>query len=521
MKKIIEVFENNKKVEKEITYIPFRYIASILLILLEFLAVVAAVSVITVFVPYFYCAVVLTQFGCAVAIINSKANSDYKVPWLFIVMLVPIIGFMAYFMFYRQDMSKKHMKKLNYIKEINKPLFKDDAKVVEECGENTYCAMQVKCLKELSNSHLYKNTDIKYFPSGEEMFKALIEDLKSAKEFIFMDYFIIEEGVFWNSVLEILKQKVSVGVEVRVVYDDIGCMTKLPGNYYKILRKMGIQAVPFNILKGQANNEFNNRSHRKITSIDGKIAYTGGINLADEYINHIQKFGYWKDVAIRLEGEAVDEMTRLFLIDYAMSDQKANLDFEKYYRGHKKENTGFCLPFGDGPKPVFDRQVTKTTLINMLGMAKKYFYITTPYLIIDGELTTALENASLRGVDVRIITPHIPDKKVVFMMTRNSYQKLLDAKVKIYEYEKGFIHAKSYICDDLFAIVGSINLDYRSLVHHFENGVWIYNHEVIADIKKDFETTEENSIKIEKEMLKENIFVKTFKSLINIFSPLL
>ncbi len=519
MKRKIKIKQYNKMIEREITYIPFRYILSLLLIFFEFLAVIAVVSAITIFFPYFYIAIALTQFGCAIGIINSKDNPDYKVPWLFIVMLVPILGFMTYFMFYGRDIPKKQMKK---IKTINQAMNKDDKDVLEVCkNQNALAYSQSRSLKDLSNSHIYQNTDIKYFSSGEEMFESLLEDLKCAKEFIFMDYFIIEEGLFWNSILEILKQKVGEGVEVKVVYDDIGCMTKLPGSYYKALRKFGIEATAFNKLKGQANNEFNNRSHRKITSIDGKVAYTGGINIADEYINHIKVFGHWKDVAIRLEGEAVDEMTRLFLIDYTMSAKNANIDFDKYYRGYKIENTGFCIPFGDGPKPVFNRRVAKTAIMNMLGTAEKYVYITTPYLIIDNELTSAIENAVLRGIDVKIITPHIPDKRFVFMMTRNSYQKLMNAGVKIYEYEPGFIHAKTYISDDKFAIVGTVNLDYRSLVHHFENGVWIYNHIVLSDIKTDIDKTLSKSIEIEDSMIKENILKKFFKSIINIFSSLL
>lgn len=518
MKKKIEIIENNKKVEKEINYIPFRYILSLLLILFEYLAVIAIVSIITIYVPYFYIAVVLTQLGCAVAIINSEDNPDYKVPWLFIVMLVPIIGFMTYFMFYKREFSKKEIKK---IKKIHQARTKDDSVELSNCNKTSLSAfLQAKGLIKLSNSHLYQNTDIQYFPSGEKMFESLLQDLKTAKEFIFIDFFIIEDGLFWNSILEILKQKVQENVEVKLVYDDIGCMSKLPGDFYKILQKMGIDATPFNKLKGQANNKFNNRSHRKILVIDGKIAYTGGINLADEYINHIQKFGYWKDVAIKLEGEAVNEMTRLFLIDFSL-DNKKKVEFEKYYKNYKKDNLGFCIPFGDGPKPIFERQVSKTLLMNMLGQAKKYFYITTPYLIIDNELTTALINAAIRGIDVKIITPHIPDKKFVFMMTRNSYHKLMNAGIQIYEYEPGFIHAKTYLCDDEYAIIGTINLDYRSLVHHFENGVWIYNHQVISDIKNDFETTLSHSIPIKNSMLKENFIIKFIKSIIGIFSSLL
>ena len=510
--------KSGNKIEKHALHIPFRYILSMLIIIFEFLGVIAATSVVTIFVPYFYLVVLLTQICCAVAIINSKDNPDYKVPWLFIVLLVPIVGFMTYFMFYSRRLSDKQIKR---IKSINSNMLKNDTDAALNCKKQDEEAfLQANSLKAMSQSHIYQNTDIKYFASGEELFESLLADLKTAKEFIFMDYFIIEEGLFWNSILQVLKQKVAEGVEVKVVYDDIGCMTKLKGDYYKTLQSFGIDAVIFNKLKGQANNEFNNRSHRKITSIDGKIAYTGGINLADEYINHVVKFGHWKDVGVRLDGEAVDEMTRLFLIDYSMSS-KAQIDFEKYYRGYKKENSGFCVPFGDGPKPVYERRVAKTMLLNMLGNAKKYFYITTPYLIIDDELTSAIENAALKGVDVRIITPHIPDKKMVFMITQSSYEKLQKAGVKIYEYQPGFIHAKTYLCDDKYAVVGTINLDYRSLVHHFENGVWIYNHEVIGDIKKDFENTLEKSLQIKENGVKIGFFRRIFRPLINIFASLL
>ena len=504
---------------KKILRIPTRHIISMLLILLEYSAVIAFVVVLVIYVPYFWILILIIQLVSAIGIINSKDNPDYKVPWLFIVMLIPIIGFMTYFMFYSRNLSKKQLKKMNQLKATT---LKDDSYVLQELETTSPKAYsQAKCLKDLANTHLYQNTKITYLPSGEEMFSSLLEDLKRANEFIFLDYFIIEQGLFWNSILNILKEKVTEGVEVGVVYDDIGCMTKLPGKYYKELTKYGIHTVPFGILKGQVNNEFNNRNHRKMTIIDGKIAYTGGINLADEYINHKKPFGHWKDVAIRLEGEAVDELTRLFLFDYGISVRKENPEFKKYYKGYKKEDSGYCIPFGDGPKPVFERRVAKTLIMTMLGQAEKYMYITTPYLIIDGELTSAIENASLRGVDVRIITPHIPDKKVVFMITRGSYDRLMKAGVKIYEYEPGFIHAKTYICDDKFAIIGTINLDYRSLVHHFENGVWLYNHQVIGDIKKDFELSQSKSIKIEKGMFKEKALAKTFKSLINIFSSLL
>ena len=520
MKKKIIVNEYNRQVEREISYIPFRYIIAIFLVVIETLSVIAVMTLLTMYIPYFYFAVVATQLGVAIAIINRKDNPDYKLPWLFFVMLIPIVGFMLYFMFYSRMLNKKQIKRLNRL--TKQSVGKDDtAELANIQSENEIIGSQAVMLNKLSDLHIYGNTDIHYFPLGEELFVAMVADLKKAEKFIFMEYFIIESGLFWNTILEILKEKAKNGVEVRVVYDDIGCMMTLPGNYYKKLAKFGIKAVPFSRLRGQANNEFNNRSHRKITVIDGKVGYTGGVNIADEYINRIEKFGHWKDIGLRLQGEAVNELTRLFLIDYGLNDKKTDDNFSDYYGYEQCQQDGYCIPFGDGPKPIYERQVAKSVIMNMLNQAKRYVYITTPYLIIDNELIEALEHAAIRGIDVRIITPHIPDKKLVFRMTRSNYNRLMIAGVKIYEYESGFVHAKTFLSDDETAMVGTINMDYRSLVHHFENGVWIYKHKVIEDIKYDFLNTQEKSIKFELGMLKENLFQRFVRAMVKVFAPLL
>lgn len=519
MKKKITITEHNKKVEREITYIPFRYILAILITILETAAIIAIVVLLSLYVPYFYIVVLITQVGTAISIINRSDNPDYKLPWLFLVLLIPIIGFMLYFMFYSRRLKRKQIKRINSV--MQNKVEKNSDEIIEKIAEeDLLISTQVAMIENLSKSHIYTGTEIKYFPLGEEMFDDMLKELKNAEKFIFLEYFIIEQGLFWNSILDILKEKVQNGVEVRLIYDDIGCMLTLPGNYYKRLRKLGIKAVPFAFLRGQADNEFNNRSHRKITVIDGKIAYTGGINLADEYINHVEKHGHWKDGGIKLQGEAVNEFTRLFLLDYALNDKKTNDDFSLYYGNETFSQDGYCLPFGDGPKPLYKRQVSKPIILNLLNTAKRYVYITSPYLIVDSELMQAIENAALRGIDVRIITPHVPDKKLIFLMTQSCYGELIKTGVKIYEYEKGFIHAKTYISDDKVAMVGTINMDYRSLVHHFENGVWLYSHPVIEDIKQDFLATQEKSIKIEQNMLKENPWRKFVRRMIKVFSPL-
>lgn len=519
MKKKITYKENEKIIEREIDYIPFRYILAIFLVIFETLCVIGFVVLSTIYIPYFFILVIATQLGVSVAIINSKDNPDYKLPWLFFVMLLPIVGFMLYFMFYSRKLSKKQSKRLGT---LTKQLVNKDDSVEFDMlkKDNEIIYSQALILTKLAESHLYSNTTISYYPLGEYLFDAMLNDLKKAKRFIFMEYFIVENGVFWSAVLEILKQKVENKVEVRFIYDDIGCMMTLPGNYYKQLQKIGIKAVSFSHLRGQANNEFNNRNHRKITIIDGEIGYTGGINIADEYINQVIKHGHWKDVGIRMQGESVNELTRLFLIDYGINFKKINDDFSNYYSHEQSNEVGFCIPFGDGPKPVYQRHVAKSVILNILNQSRRYVYITTPYLITDNEMLQALENTALRGIDVRIITPHIPDKKLIFHMTRSHYERLMTAGVQIYEYERGFIHSKIYMSDDEVAMVGTINMDYRSLVHHFENGVWIYKHKVISDIKSDFMDTLDKSIHFELGMVKRNAFQKIIQAIVKIFSPL-
>ena len=372
MKKRILVYDKyGTEKEKEVEYIPVRFIIAILLIALETIGVLAMTILCALYIPYFYILMYLTEIFCVLKIINSEENPEYKVPWLLFVLLVPVAGFLIYFMFYNRKLSKKWIRRMKAIQEQN--VHTDDQNALAQLAEEDRVAhLQANLLKKISGTHLYQNTDVKYYEMGEKLFPAMLEDLKKAENFIFMEYFIVEEGLFWNSILNILKEKAANGVEVRVVYDDIGCMKTLPGNYYKILREYGIKAVSFSILRGQANNEFNNRSHRKITVIDGKVAYTGGVNIADEYINEIERFGVWKDVGIRLEGEAVAEMTSIFLGDYEMNVKTPVSDADNYYRlGVSVQDSGYVIPFGDGPEPIYKRRVSKIMLLNMLNQAQE------------------------------------------------------------------------------------------------------------------------------------------------------
>lgn len=508
--------------EKVISYIPFRYVLAVLIAFSEILIMIGAVVWMCFYVPYFYILAFVTAFFVELKIISCDDNPEYKVPWMVCVLCLPIVGFMLYFLFYSRKLKKKYIKKLSELKSMSYE--KDNTIIIDTLEKfDIYASSQVKMLCNIAETHAFTNTKQKYLPSGEEYYVSLLGDLERAKKFIYMEYFIIEEGKFWNSILEILSRKVQEGVEVKVVFDDIGCMNTLPGNYAKILKKIyGIEATPFSRLKGSADSEFNNRNHRKITVIDGRIGYTGGINIADEYINERVRFGHWKDAGIRLEGEGVWELTRLFLIDYGINvKKKITTEADLYPECEDIKDSGIVIPFGDGPKPLYERRVGKSVIQNMLNTAKKYVYITTPYLIIDNDLCTSIENAVLRGVDVRIILPHIPDKKIIFLMSRSYYHRLMKAGVKIYEYTEGFVHAKTYIADDEYAMVGTINLDYRSLVHHFENGVWMYRCSCIKDIKKDILDTLGKCMEVTSDMLKTNIFVKIFGAGVRLFAPML
>ena len=413
MKKMLHYEVDGRPVDKEVNYIPVRFILAILFAVLETAAVIAAVMVCSYYIPYFYLLVWATEIAVVIKIIASDDNPDYKVPWLMVVLLIPVAGFMMYFLFYDRKLQKRFIKRMNAMKAVgHKP---DDLRLFAGLAEESLEAHnQAKMLCNIAETHLYSDTKQEYFSLGESMFARLLEDLRSAEHFIFMEYFIIEEGRFWNSILEILKEKAAAGVEVKVVYDDIGCMMTLPGDYFKTLRGFGIDATPFSALKGNADSEFNNRSHRKITVIDGKIGYTGGVNIADEYINEVVRFGHWKDVGLRLEGDAVKELTNLFLIDYGINVRKKPEQKHDYFPEYSVPEAGYLVPFGDGPAPIYNRRVGKSVIQNMLNQADRYVYIMSPYLIIDNELCQAIEDTALRGVTVKLILPHIPDKHFIY-----------------------------------------------------------------------------------------------------------
>ena len=522
MKRKISYSAGKKTISREITYIPFRYIFAFFITFLEVILMIGTVVLLCYYVPYFYILAYVTELGCVIQIISSDDAPDYKVPWLLFVLLLPIVGFMLYFIFYSRKLKKKYIKRLNYLNSIT---YHGNDRMIFSLLEktDTTAFLQAKMICKLSGSNLFSFTNQKYYPLGELLYKDLLIDLKNAKRFIYLEYFIIEDGEFWQSILKILKEKAQDGVDVKIVYDDIGCICTLPGNFSKILSKYKISAVPFSRLKGNADNEFNNRSHRKIAVIDGYIGYTGGINIADEYINKKERFGHWKDVGLRLEGPAVMEFTKLFITDFGINVKLAPQFPASDILFPISKTTlseGFIVPFGDGPKPVFKRRVSKSIIQCMVENAKEFCHIITPYLIIDSSLCSSLETAALKGVDVKIILPHIPDKKITFSLSRSYYERLISAGVKIYEYKKGFVHAKLYLTDNDYALIGTVNLDYRSLVHHFENAVYLYNAECIKDMNKDFNDTLNQCLEMTASSVKLSPIKRFFRSIVKIFAPL-
>jgi len=494
-----------------------------------FIQLVVLIVVIWKFNDYFvYFYTICAVLSAAVVlwlINNTHTNPSYKMAWIIPIMIFPIFGGLFYLLFAGNKITPHERKKMNMLSVTTAELLREGgADILREVGNiSPYAGAQCSYLTNHIKYPAYKNTDVRYFPVGDELFEPYLAELERAEKFIFIEYFIIQSGKFWDSVLDILKRKAASGVDVRVIYDDFGCCMTLPNKYYETLEKYGIKAESFNRVKPILSIRVNNRDHRKITVIDGAVGFTGGINLADEYINAVVKHGHWKDTAIMLRGDAVWSLTVMFLSmwDYLVNPEPG-VDYRAYRPVHTgiTPSSGYVQPFTDSP---LDYEIVgETVYMNMITRAKKYVYITTPYLIIDNEMNTALINAAKCGIDVRIITPFDGDKWYVQAVTRAHYRSLIENGVKIYEYTPGFIHAKSYVCDDEYAVVGTINMDYRSLYLHFENAVWMYRCDCIADIKRDFEETMSKSKLITPETDRRLAYGQSLlRAVLRVFAPLM
>lgn len=453
----------------------------------------------------------------ALFINNRNFNPAYKISWLLVVLAIPFFGIFFYFLFGRLKVNKRSKKYLkvglieteNFYKEANKNIDLKDKDFIKVSNYVT----------NTTSMPVFSNTSSVYLNSGEVAFSEIVNELKNAKKFIFLEFFIIQYGKMWSTIYDILIEKVKEGVDVRVIYDDFGCLNKLKNNFKKELTNTGIKVTSFNPIIPILSSTINYRDHRKIIVVDGNVGFTGGINISDEYINEIEVFGHWKDSMIKIKGSGVYSLTYYFL---RMWKKCANEDFEfkDFAPTYEDVTDGYVQVFGDGP--FTQDQSTEMTYMQIINEANHYVYITTPYLILDNEVLTALKTSALSGVDVRIITPHIPDKKMVFMVTRSYYAELIKAGVKIYEYSPGFIHGKTIVSDDTLGIVGSANFDFRSLYLHYEISCLLYDTSTISDIKNDFLKTIEISHEVSlKETETKNIFKKMIVAILRAFSPMM
>ena len=459
-------------------------------------------------------------------IYNKPENPSFKLSWIIPVLAFPVFGTLLYLYVELEISGRIISKRANRLVKESRIYLQQDQKVLSHLeDEDDRLSGLVNYVGEFGGFPVYENYTAEYFPSGEQKFERLKEELEKARKFIFMEYFIVEHGVMWDTILEILERKAKEGVEVRFMYDGMCSIALLPYHYPKMLEAKGIHCHAFAPIKPALSTYQNNRDHRKIVVIDGHTAFTGGVNLADEYINVKERFGYWKDVAVMIKGEAVKNFTIMFLEMWNIWE-KTPLDYEKYLshdlpqqiEGRRSE--GFVLPYGDSP--LDHEPVGKMVYLDILNTAKKYVHIMTPYLILDDETINALRYAAKRGVDVKIIMPDIPDKKYAFLLAHTYYLELMDAGVQIYQFRPGFVHAKVFTSDDTKAVVGSINLDFRSLYHHFECAAFMYKNQVVGDIENDFQSTLEKCRRIgREEILHAPLWEKLAGTILKLIAPMM
>lgn len=440
-------------------------------------------------VPYFFGGHLIIALALVFIVLNRPSNPAMQLSWVVIIMISPIVGGLFYFYVETHPGQRILEKRLETLyKQTAKYITQDEEIAQKLAKRDKGTARMADYIRKHGNFSVYQNTKVTYFPLGENKFEAMLQELEKAEKFIFLEYFIVEKGYMWAKVLEVLQRKVAEGVEVRLMYDGTCAFNYLPYRYPDEIKKMGIQCKMFSPILPILSTHYNNRDHRKILVVDGKVGFTGGVNIGDEYINRRAPFGHWKDTAIMLEGDGVEGLTQMFLQMWNVTEKCE--DFGKYLQKENcgiQDDSGFILPFGDSP---FDRElIGETVYMDIINRAEDYVHIMTPYLIIDHEMETALCYAAKRGVDVKLILPHIPDKKMPFALAKTHYPQLLKAGVRIFEYTPGFVHAKVFSSDGRKAVVGTINLDYRSLYLHFECGAFLFDLPVIEDIERDYQNT--------------------------------
>lgn len=506
-----------------------RFFIIVLLILVELAVVVIPFIFLTEHFPHFIAALGIFTIIMLIYLFNSSMDSTAKLTWMLLITFLQVAGALM-LLFIQTNAGHRLIKERSEtIIADTKTMIPQDPEAIKKLREeDSYTDDLVRYLNRSGCFPAFVQTETTYFPSGEAKFEALLTELAKAEKYIFMEYFIIEEGYMWGKILDILLAKAEAGVDVRIMYDGMCEISTLPSNYCKLLGEQGIKAKSFAPIKPLLSSHYNYRDHRKICVIDGKTAFTGGVNLADEYINEIERFGHWKDTAVMLKGDAVSSFTLMFLQMWKVDEKEPDLSEIEALTSDEGNQaakdgvtpSGYVVPYCDCP--LDDDKVGEAVYMDILNRAGKYVHIMTPYLILDGELETALKYAGQRGIDVKLILPGIPDKKLAYSLARGHYGSLLDAGVKIYEYTPGFVHAKVCVSDDEKGVVGTINLDYRSLYHHFECATYMYRTECIPDLEKDFQETLSKCRQVTRESIKEfGAFYKIVGPLAKLIAPLL
>ncbi len=466
--------------------------------------------------------ILLTALSVATAthLMTRPDKYAFKILWTFLILLFPLFGGVMYWIFHFQTASVGFRKILQKIENAQQAEYSALLGAENPAFSNTQDKRLLSYLQNTAGFPVYRHTQSRYFGDGKEMLDNMLEDMRSAERFIFIEYFIVEEGVMWDSILKVLRERAGAGVDVRVIYDDLGSLLTLPVEYEKVLRSYGIQCEVFNRFHPFLTTLQNNRDHRKITVIDGKVAYTGGINLADEYINEKPRFGHWKDAAVRVQGAAAGSFAAMFLQMWNLL-AKTNHSLQDFITDSQSTSfsDGWVLPFTDSPMSKIN--VGESIFNHAITRSQKDLWIVTPYLMVGEEMISALKCCAQSGVDVRIVTPGIPDKKIVFFTTRSYYRELLSAGVRIYEYTPGFVHSKIVLSDDDFCMIGSTNMDFRSFYLNYECGACFWNTSMVADVKKDIWDILSVSREISVADCKNNVFVRFLQNICRIFAPLM
>ncbi|MDY5482865.1 MAG: cardiolipin synthase [Clostridium sp.] len=480
------------------------------------------------YLAYFFGATTVLSATVLIYIISGEDNSSIKLSWVVPILVIPVFGTLFYLFIRLQPGTFLINRRIQELGERVEPYLEQDPKVLEDYNNSSKSGGNlVRYMNRFGKYPVYENTAVSYFPLGDDYYPELLRQLRQAKRFIFMEYFIVERGHMWNSILEVLEEKAEEGVDVRFMYDGMCSLTLLPHDYPKELQKKGIRCKMFSPVKPALSSYQNNRDHRKICVIDGHTAFTGGVNLADEYINEKVRFGHWKDTGVMLKGEAVTSFTMMFLQMWGITEHEPE-DYSPYiYRAGNDltlsdgmKESGFVMPYADSP--MDGENVGEQVYLDILGNARQYVHIMTPYLILDDITLAALKYAAKRGVETIIIMPHIPDKIYAYLLARSYYEELLKAGVRIYEYTPGFCHAKSFVSDDEEAVVGTINLDYRSLYLHFECAAYFYRNPVVQDVEQDFQATLTKCQEITLENCRKYPFIKRFAGrALRLFAPMM